>query len=73
MAYNIQYKESDQKYYMFGQAEMFVGDHLKTIGRISKIRDEIDGCFSESHMLAVLEANGVVVNLLEEDGSPLDY
>lgn len=71
MIYDIIYKE-DQMFYMNGKAETFIGNHLENIARELRIK-EVDDCLSESHMLAVLESKGIIVNLLEEDGSRMDW
>lgn len=72
MIYDIIYKEQDQMFHMDGKVETFIGNHLENIARELRIR-EIDDCLSESHMLAVLESKGIIVNLLEEDGSRMDW
>lgn len=72
MIYDIVYKEEDQMFYMNGKAEPFIGNHLENIARELRIK-EVDDCLSESHMLAVLESKGIIVNLLEEDGSRMDW
>lgn len=71
MIYNIIYKE-DQMFHMDGKVETFIGNHLENIARELRIQ-EMDDCLSESHMLAVLESKGIIVNLLEEDGSRMDW
>lgn len=73
MIYDIVYKEEDQMFHMDGKAKMFIGEHLETIGRELNIMRDLDDCLSESHMLAVLESKGIIVNLLEEDGSRMDW
>lgn len=73
MIYDIIYKEEDQMYYMGGKAKTFIGEHLETIGRELHIMHDLDDCLSEGHMLAVLESKGIIVNLLEEDGSQMDW
>jgi len=72
MIYDIIYKEQDQMFHMDGKVETFIGNHLENIARELRIK-EIDDCLSESHMLAVLESKGIIVNLLEEDGSRMDW
>lgn len=72
MIYDIVYKEEDQVFHMDGKAETFIGNHLENIARELRIK-EVDDCLSESHMLAVLESKGIIVNLLEEDGSRMDW
>lgn len=72
MIYDIIYKEEDQMFHMDGKAELFIGNHLENIARELRIK-EVDDCLSESHMLAVLESKGIIVNLLEEDGSRMDW
>lgn len=72
MIYDIIYKEEDQMFHMDGKVETFIGNHLENIARELRIK-ETDDCLSESHMLAVLESKGIIVNLLEEDGSRMDW
>lgn len=72
MIYDIIYKEDDQMYHMDGKPEMFIADHLRNIACELRIK-EVDDCLSESHILAVLESKGIIVNLLEEDGSRMDW
>lgn len=72
MIYDIIYKEEDQMFHMDGKVETFIGNHLENIARELRIK-EMDDCLSESHMLAVLESKGIIVNLLEEDGSRMDW
>lgn len=72
MSYTITYKEADQMFYMDGKPELFVGNHLETIGKKHRISD-MDEALSEGHMLAILSEYNIKVHLLEEDGSPLDY
>lgn len=73
MSYTITYKDSDAMYHMNGEARDLIGYHLETIGRELHIMRDLDDCLSESHMLAVLESKGIIVNLLEEDGSRMDW
>lgn len=68
MSYTITYKDSDEMFYMNGEAKELIGYHLENIGKELKIRD-MDDALSESHMLSILHSHGVEVNLLEEDGS----
>lgn len=73
MIYDIIYKEYDQMFYMKGyKPETFISSHLENIAKELKTND-LDYCLSESHMLAVLESKGIIVNLLEEDGSRMDW
>lgn len=72
MSYTITYKDSDAMYHMNGEAKDLIGYHLETIGKELKIQD-MDDALSESHMLSVLYSNGVEVNLLEEDGSRMEW
>lgn len=72
MSYTITYKDSDSMYHMNGQAKELIGYHLETIGKELKIQD-MDDALSESHMLSILYSHGVEVNLLEEDGSRMDW
>ena len=74
MIYTIQYESAKNGYcdgfVMEGWSAQFIGDHLKTI---AQKHDITYNCLSESHMLAVLESKGIIVNLLEEDGSRMDW
>jgi len=72
MIYDIIYKEEDQMFHMDGKVSTFIGTHLENIACELRIK-EVDDCLSESHMLAVLESKGIIVNLLEEDGSRMDW
>lgn len=72
MEFTITYKDDDQMFYMNDKPKMFVGEHLEDIGRELKIK-ELDDCLSEGHMLAVLQDKGVQINIVEEDGSRMDW
>lgn len=72
MIYTIVYKEEDQMFHMNGKEEMFIGTHLENIGKNLFIKD-LEACYSESEALACLALNGVTVNLLEEDGSRMEW
>lgn len=72
MHYVITYKDSDQMYHMDGVAKMFIGEHLETIGKKHKI-SAMDDALSESHLLAILEYNKIRVDILEEDGSKVEW
>lgn len=67
MIYDIVYKEEDQMYHMDSKAEIFISNHLVNIGDTHNI--EMGTCLSETHALGLLECNGIIVNLLKEDGS----
>lgn len=70
MIYDIVYKEEDQMFHMNGQAELFIGNHLY---QIAKNENQTTTANSESHHLAILKAAGIIVNILEEDGSRMDW
>jgi len=69
MSYIIQ--AIGDKFVMNGVESNFIGDLL------FKIADENDlvgiRVDSESHLLAALEYHGIVVHLLEEDGSKMEW
>jgi len=69
MKYTIVYKEGDEKYHMDGDVQPFIGNHL---GKKHRIR-ELDDALSESHMLAILSEHNILIDILEEDGSKLDW
>lgn len=70
MIYDIIYKEEDQMFYMNGKAEPFIGNHLYQIAKNEK---QTTTANSESHHIAILRSAGIIVNLLEEDGSRMDW
>lgn len=72
MSYTITYKEDTQQFEMNGQLFDFIGNHLEVIGKKENI-SAVDEAISEGHMLAILHYNGIEVNLLEEDGSRMEW
>lgn len=72
MSYTITYKDSDAMFHMNGDAKELIGYHLENIGKELKIQD-MDDAISEGHMLSILYSHGVEVNLLEEDGSRMEW
>lgn len=70
MEYTITYNEKEQKFEMNGALEMWVCNHLYTIAKENNVTTIAD---SESHHLAILDAHGIKVNLLEEDGSRMEW
>jgi hypothetical protein len=72
MSYTITYNESEQMFEMDGKLAELIGYHLETIGKQLKIKD-MDDAISEGHMLSILYSHGVEVNLLEEDGSRMEW
>lgn len=72
MSYTITYNEESTKFEMDGILENFIGTHLEVIGKKEKI-SEVDEALSEGHMLSILQSTGVEVNLLEEDGSRMEW
>lgn len=72
MNYTITYKEDSQQFEMNGVLFDFIGNHLEVIGKKEKI-SEVDEALSEGHMLTILQEHGISVNLLEEDGSRMEW
>lgn len=72
MEYTIKYNEEREKFEMDGVLEYFIGNHLEVIGKKEKI-SEVDAALSESHMLAILLSNGIKVDLLDEDGTRMEW
>lgn len=72
MSYTITYKEDSQKFEMNGKLFDFIGNHLEVIGKKEKI-SAVDEALSEGHMLAILGEHGIKVDLLEEDGSRMEW
>lgn len=70
MEYTITYNDKEQKFEMNGVLEMWVGNHLYTIAKENNVTTTAN---SESHHLAILDAHGIKVNILEEDGSRMDW
>ena len=71
MKYIIQHDPSTDTFKMDGWTENFIGCHLIQIFKENGI--DPNTMISESHGLHILNSNGIEVELLEEDGSPLDY
>jgi nitrous oxidase accessory protein NosD len=71
MSYVIQYDSSTDKFKMNGWSENFIGSHFEQIAKENNI--DPGSWISESHALFILRNNDIEVDLLEEDGSPLDY
>lgn len=68
--YTITYVESEDKYSMNGILMDFIGEHFYTIANENNIKFGQQPHFrSESYMLAVIQNEGIEVDLLEEDGS----
>lgn len=72
MSYTITYKEDSQRFEMDGKLFDFIGNHLEVIGKKEKIA-AVDEALSEGHMLAILVAHGIKVDLLEENGSRMEW
>lgn len=70
MSYPITYNEAEQKFEMNGVLEMWIGNHLYTIAKENNVTTIAN---SESHHLAILDAHGIKVDLLEFDGSRMDW
>lgn len=51
--------------------KLFIGAHLMQIFKENDL--DPNSMISESHGLHILRGNGIEVELLEKDGSPLDY
>lgn len=72
MSYTITYKEDTQKFEMDGVLSDFIWSHLEKIGKKENIF-EISEAICEGQMLAILEDRGIIVDLLEEDGSRMEW
>ena len=72
MNYTITYKEETQKFEMNGVLSDFIWTHLEKIGKKENIF-EISEAICEGQMLAILEDRGIIVDLLEEDGSRMEW
>lgn len=72
MSYTITYKEDSQQFEMDGVLSDFIWTHLEKIGKKENIF-EISEAICEGQMLAILEDYGIIVNLLEEDGSRMEW
>lgn len=72
MSYTITYKEDTQKFEMDGVLSDFIWTHLEKIGKKENIF-EISEAICEGQMLVILEDRGIIVNLLEEDGSRMEW
>lgn len=70
MNYVIKFNNKTDNFVMNGFSEPFLYPHLEFIAAQEYVYDDY---LSESHLLAILADNGIKVDLLEEDGSPLDY
>ena len=66
MKYTIQYDENSNLWMMNGWAERYIGEHLYAIAKENNLTTAAN---SESHHLAILRANGLDIEILEEDGS----
>lgn len=74
MIYDIIYKEEDMMHHMDGKTEYFISDHLENIAREHCIKEVYDCLSEENHILAaILESKGIIVNILWEDGSRMDW
>lgn len=71
MKYTITYDNTSQTFCLCDYQEVFLGEHLRWIAALHGV--SIQEVISESHLLQILGENGIDVELLEEDGSPLDY
>lgn len=72
MSYTITYKEDSQQFEMEGVVSDFIWSHLEKIGKKENIF-EISEAICEGQMLAILEDRGIIVDLLEEDGSRMEW
>lgn len=70
MKYTIKYDDCSDLYMMGGVPARFIGEHLRDIAIENNIKFIAD---SESHYLAILEASGLKIELLDSDGSKLDW
>jgi len=69
MTYTIQYDGSTDTYKMNDWTENWIGCHLMQIAKENDI--DPNSFISESHGLYILRGQGIDIELLEEDGSPL--
>lgn len=72
MSYTITYKEDSQQFEMDGVLSDFIWTHLEKIGKKENIF-EISEAICEGQMLAILEDRGIIVDLLEEDSSRMEW
>ena len=72
MSYTITYKEDSQQFEMEGVVSDFIWTHLEKIGKKENIF-EISEAICEGQMLAILEDRGIIVYLLEEDVSRMEW
>lgn len=70
MKYVIKYDDCSDLWIMDGMVERFVGEHLYKIAKENNITT---AAISESHQLSILRLEGVEVELLEEDGSEVQW
>lgn len=70
MKYTIQYDEDSDKYVMNGKSYRYVGEHLYDIAVQNTVTTTAN---SESHHMTILEAHGIEIELLDSDGSKLDW
>lgn len=68
MKYTITFIEKEEKFEMNGVLYRFVGEHFCDIARQHNITTAAS---SESHLLCMLIAYGISIELVEEDGSKL--
>ena len=72
MSYTITYKEDSQQFEMEEVLSDFIWTHLEKIGKKENIPD-VGKAICEGQMLAILEDRGIIVDLLEEDGSRMEW
>lgn len=63
--YKIDYDEEKMKFIMNGDSEDFVSAHFIKIAKNHSIK-EIENSCSESHMLAILEDNGINIEIQKD-------
>lgn len=70
MQYTIKYDECSDLYFMDGVPARLIGDHLIIIAKENNISH---WAVSETHLLSIIQDEGIDVQLLDSDDSKLDY
>ena len=70
ITYTIKYDNCSDLYFMNGVPARFIGHHLNTIATENEISSF---ALSEGHLLSIIQNEGIEVNLLDSDGSKLQY
>lgn len=70
MQYTIKYDDSNDTYLMDGTPAEWIGGHLVSIANLHAV---VANAVSETQLIAILAEHGIEVQLLDSDGSKLDY